>query len=374
MIEQANTQLIKLLTILLRQNIPFAAFRLPDGGEIITLIQHHSLPESIDLKNFTFTTPGFVIAPFDASDQYKSYFLTPDCVFFSDDIDDIYIQKLSENNRYLSLEKQKSEKIQTTTTKEYIQNVNDAVRAMRENQFRKVVLSKVRKESFPIDFQLEKFFLKLCDRYPHAMVYLLQMPDVGCWAGATPEPLITANMDVARTVSLAGTQPYTGDDIESYTWTSKELEEQAIVTGFVGNTLKELGVEYTQMGQTNEQAANLIHLKTAFEFPAPYLNKNLGAFLKAMHPTPSVGGLPKTEAKSFIMNHENHQRTYYSGFLGPVNINLRTDIFVNLRCLQVFETEFVLYSGAGITTASVAENEWDETDNKMLTMLNVIRS
>jgi isochorismate synthase len=74
------------------------------------------------------------------------------------------------------------------------------------------------------------------------------------------------------------------------------------------------------------------------------------------------------------MNHENHQRTYYSGFLGPVNINLRTDIFVNLRCLQVFETEFVLYSGAGITTASVAENEWDETDNKMLTMLNVIRS
>ena len=42
--------------------------------------------------------------------------------------------------------------------------------------------------------------------------------------------------------------------------------------------------------------------------------------------------------------------------------------------MQVFEKEFVLYSGAGITTSSVAEKEWDETDNKMLTMLNVIRS
>jgi len=372
---KTKTQLIKLQNTLLEQNIPFVSYRLPDKAEIITLIQHHSQPREIDIQNISTKNQGFIVSPFDESLGDKTFFLQPDCVFFSDDIDDIYIQELSGNHRYLSLEKQESEKIQTTTTKEYIQNVNDAVRAMRENQFRKVVLSKVRKESFPIDFQPEKFFLKLCDRYPRAMVYLLQMPGVGCWAGATPEPLITANMDVAQTVSLAGTQAYTGAVIDSYKWSDKELEEQAIVTGFVENTLKEQGVcEFTQTGPTNEQAANLIHLKTAFEFPARYLNKKLGAFLKAMHPTPSVGGLPKAEAKSFILDHENHRRAYYSGFLGPVNINERTDIFVNLRCMQVFEKEFVLYSGAGITTSSVAEKEWDETDNKMLTMLNVIRS
>jgi isochorismate synthase EntC len=32
-----------------------------------------------------------------------------------------------------------------------------------------------------------------------------------------------------------------------------------------------------------------------------------------------------------------------------------------------------LYSGAGITISSIAENEWIETDNKMLTMLNVMK-
>jgi isochorismate synthase len=55
-------------------------------------------------------------------------------------------------------------------------------------------------------------------------------------------------------------------------------------------------------------------------------------------------------------------------------VGAKTDIFVNLRCLQLFGNEFVLYSGAGITASSVAQSEWIETDNKMLTMLNAMRT
>jgi len=42
--------------------------------------------------------------------------------------------------------------------------------------------------------------------------------------------------------------------------------------------------------------------------------------------------------------------------------------------LQLFEKQFVLYSGAGITASSVAEKEWEETDNKMMTMMNVMKT
>ena len=124
----------------------------------------------------------------------------------------------------------------------------------------------------------------------------------------------------------------------------------------------------------NYQAANLIHLKTAFEFAEESLQNRLGDFLKALHPTPSVGGFPKSEACNFILANEKHDRRYYTGFLGPININEKTDIFVNLRCLQLFEKQFVLYSGAGITSSSVAVNEWAETDNKLFTIMNVIKS
>lgn len=365
-------QIRKLQQVLLKQNIPFASYRLPLETEIITLVQHHSLPQKLDSMQDIDKSVGFVVSPFNDSGEHRSIFLKPDCIFFSDEIDDIYIQKLADNNRFVDLKKAENT-TQTTSTAEFISNTNKAVDAMKAGEFHKVVLSKVRLEQLPNGFRPESFFLKLCEKYPHAMVYLLQLPEVGCWIGATPEPLLVVEDETVKTVSLAGTQIASGHEVDSYMWAEKEIEEQSIVTDYVEKTLQSLDIaDYSKTGPMNYQAANLIHLKTAFEFTETALQSRLGDFLKALHPTPSVGGLPKTEALNFILANEKHDRNYYTGFLGPININEKTNIFVNLRCLQLFDQQFVLYSGAGITASSVAENEWTETDNKMLTMMNVM--
>ena len=372
--KQTYKQLSKLQQVCLKQNIPFASYRLPLDTEIITLVQHHSMPEKLDALNKLDEKVGFVMAPFTESSEDKSFFLKPDCVFFSDEIDDTYIQKLKDNKQFIDIENTENTTV-TTTSEEYIGNVNKAVKAMKSGDFHKVVVSKVRLDELPNDFQPEVFFLKLCNKYPHAMVYLIQLPEVGCWMGATPEPLLVIEDERVKTVSLAGTQISTEKEIKDYEWSPKEIEEQGIVTDFVERTLQSLKIEnINKVGPQNYQAANLIHLKTAFEFPQNELNNRFGDFLKALHPTPSVGGLPKTEARNFILENEQHDRSYYTGFLGPVNINKKTNIFVNLRCLQLFDKQFVLYSGAGITTSSVAKREWEETDNKMLTMMNVMNS
>jgi len=368
-------QLGKLQRVLLKQNIPFASYRLPLESEIVTLVQHHSMPDKLSSLQNINREIGFVISPFDHNSEHGTFFLKPDCVFFSNEIDDIYIQKLLENSSYVSIEKLSEKGIPSTTSSEYINNVNAAKTAMTKGKFNKVVLSKVRLEKLNDEFVAADFFLKLCDKYPHAFVYLIQLPEVGCWIGATPEPLLVIEDECVKTVSLAGTQMTTDAEIDSYNWSSKEIEEQGIVTNFVEQTLKSLDIkQYSKVGPTNYRAANLIHLKTAFEFSQADLKNRLGDFLKALHPTPSVGGLPKAEAREFILANEKHDRSYYTGFLGPVNIENKTNIFVNLRCLQLFDKQFVLYSGAGITTSSVAENEWTETDNKMMTMMNVINS
>jgi len=250
-----------------------------------------------------------------------------------------------------------------------------AVKAMEEGQFHKVVLSKVRLEKLNEDFEASTFFLRLCEKYPHAFVYLIQLPQVGCWIGATPEPLLVIEDQYVKTVSLAGTQVATDADINSYVWSEKEIEEQDIVTNFVEQTLRSLQIEdYSKFGPTNYKAANLIHLKTSFEFAQADLGNRLSNFINALHPTPSVGGLPKNAARDFILKNEKHNRAYYTGYLGPINIKGKSNVFVNLRCLQLFKKQFVLYSGAGITSASNAEKEWEETDNKMMTMMNVMKS
>ena len=370
--KESYAALCKLQTVCLRQNIPFASYRLPLNREIITVVQHHSMPERLKSLNDLHEKTGFVVSPFTESPAHETFFLQPDCVFFSNNIAEIYIDKLAANDRFIEIEKNKNT-TKTTTPEEFIGNVNKAVLAMKATEFQKVVLSKARVEQLPDDFQPEQFFLTLCRKYPHAFVYIMQLPEVGCWIGATPEPLLTIENGTVKTVSLAGTQVGTELETEDYHWSSKEIEEQGIVTNFIEQTLRSLHIaDITRLGPENYRAANLIHLKTAFEFPQAHIQNRFSDLLKALHPTPSVGGLPKDEARNFILTNEQHDRGYYTGFFGPVNINEKSAVYVNLRCLQLFDNNFVLYSGAGITSSSVAEKEWEETDNKMLTLMNVI--
>ena len=372
--KESYAALCKLQTVCLRQNIPFASYRLPLNREIITVVQHHSMPERLKSLNDLHEKTGFVVSPFTESPAHETFFLQPDCVFFSNNIAEIYIDKLAANDRFIEIEKNKNT-TKTTTSEEFIGNVNKAVSAMKAAEFQKVVLSKLRVEQLPDDFQPEQFFLTLCRKYPHAFVYIMQLPEVGCWIGATPEPLLTIENGTVKTVSLAGTQVGTELETEDYHWSSKEIEEQGIVTNFIEQTLRSLHIaDIIRLGPENYRAANLIHLKTAFEFPQAHIQNRFSDLLKALHPTPSVGGLPKDEARNFILTNEQHDRGYYTGFFGPVNINEKSAVYVNLRCLQLFDNNFVLYSGAGITSSSVAEKEWEETDNKMLTLMNVMKN
>jgi isochorismate synthase len=98
-------------------------------------------------------------------------------------------------------------------------------------------------------------------------------------------------------------------------------------------------------------------------------NINTTALLKKLHPTPAVGGIPVEEGMRFLAKHENLDRAYYTGFLGPVMGEDQMDLFVNLRCAQMIPKALVLYVGAGITQDSDPEKEWVETHNKSKTLL-----
>jgi len=371
---QSYQSLINLQTVCLEQNIPFASYRLPLQQEIVTLVQYQSFPEKINVLSDLQQRKGFIIVPFFETTNHPSYLLEPDNIFYNGNIDPGFTYQLSRNSGLLFSENRISRELVTTPREDFIVQVNYARQAIIERKFHKVVLSKVRVENLKAEFDAGAFFLHLCKTYPHAFVYLIQLPEVGCWAGATPEPLLLVETGKVKTVSLAGTQLASGGPLDAYSWSDKEIEEQGIVTGFVENTLHSLNIEnYALSGPSNYQAANLIHLRTGFEFNVTEMGNRLGDCLKALHPTPSVGGLPKETARNFILKNEKHDRTYYTGYLGPINIDSKSCLYVNLRCLQLFKKKFVLYSGAGITASSIAENEWEETDNKMLTMLNAMK-
>ncbi|MBC7922617.1 MAG: chorismate-binding protein [Ferruginibacter sp.] len=259
----------------------------------------------------------------------------------------------------------------------YVRLVERAIEAIHAGQFQKVALSRSGHVALPADFDALRLFERLCRMYPRAFVSLVSVPGVGVWTGATPETLISVDRNgLFRTVSLAGTQPLrSGASVREAHWTHKEIEEQALVSRYIVNCFKKIRLrEYEEEGPKTVVAGNLMHLRTDFRVDTQAVGfPQLGTvMLELLHPTSAVCGVPKVVAMDFIRQNEGYDRQFYSGFLGPVNVDRETHLFVNLRCLQLHRSTATVYAGAGITAESTPEKEWLETEAKCQTMLKAL--
>jgi isochorismate synthase len=165
--------------------------------------------------------------------------------------------------------------------------------------------------------------------------------------------------------------------LKSVAWTQKEIEEQALVCRYIINCFKKIRLrEYEEHGPRTMVAGNLMHLKTVYEVDMTATNfPQLGSvMLKLLHPTSAVCGMPFDHALNFLKTNEQYDREFYSGFLGPVQVNNNSQIFVNLRCMQVFENQARLYAGAGVTIDSIPEKEFEETEIKMRNLEKLVIS
>jgi isochorismate synthase len=222
------------------------------------------------------------------------------------------------------------------------------------------------------DVSLGETFLQLHDQTPNAFTYLVNLPVAGIWMGATPEVLIKSDGNRFETVSLAGTQVRKPGN-EEYFWSTKDIEEQAFVSRYMLDVFFNFDIhQYKTVGPESMESGKVAHLKTSFFFPAEKIADCMGSFISDLHPTPAVCGLPKDLAAEFILKNEVHERKYYTGYLGPWRLNQQVALFVNLRCMEITLREYVLYAGGGITSHSVPEKEWDETNQKAKTLLSVI--
>lgn len=239
--------------------------------------------------------------------------------------------------------------------------------------FSKLVLSRRWQTEWPSGFSLAEAFNVACQRYVYSYVYLFYSPSTGYWLGATPEILLSGEGNAYKTVALAGTQFLTegrfiGD------WSEKNIREQRYVADYICDCLRKRGINPTSGCPFTVTAGALAHLKTEFRFSWE-ADGLVGDLLEDLHPTPAVCGLPKNEAYRFICRNEGYDRGYYSGFLGCLNLSGKTDLYVNLRCMQVDadRRNISLFAGGGLLASSVCGEEWMETEKKLQTMKYVIQ-
>ncbi len=360
------------------QRTSFALWRLPNTTTLHVLATDR--PTVIREANLEESPAGFLFAPFDPSGD--KFFLP------ADEHHTFEKGELSWSSAPREIKEPRPQAqmfypapdriVKTADADNYTQLVEQCIEEIAAGNFEKLVPSRCRKIDLPESFNLLEAFQSLCSQYPQAMVSVVSSPALGTWMGATPEMLVrvTPNQHF-QTVAIAGTQAWhEGMNRRDIAWSQKEIQEQALVVRYIISCFKKIRLrEYDEQGPSTIQAGNVLHLKTSFDVDLVATNFPLlgTTMLRLLHPTSAVCGMPLDSSLSFLREHEGYDRQFYSGYLGPVNLRQETNLYVNLRCMQMLNNQIVLYAGAGVLADSDPAKEWHETDMKMSTLLRIVQ-
>ncbi|MBW2937483.1 isochorismate synthase [Aureisphaera sp. CAU 1614] len=335
---------------------PFIAFSLPDS-EIITFYFQKSNKE-IDIKEND--EQGFVMHPFDESQ--KVYNIS------KSDADTIEI-KINE-----SFEEFKNIKIKVNPSEIETHKalVTKAISEIKKKRATKIVVSRVQKIALK-DFKFELLLERIFSLSQNTFRYVWYHPDTSIWCGATPELLLKTEDECFHTMALAGTREYvTNSSVVG--WSEKEQHEHQVVIDDIVNKLQKAVTVLKMSKSYTHRAGPVVHLRTDIRGCFKKGKASLSAIAKILHPTPAVCGTPRKVASEFIKEFENYKRELYTGYLGCIQDKSKDSfLFVNLRCMKIENNHAHIFVGGGITADSNPEAEWEETQNKMKTMLQVLQ-
>ena len=370
-----------------------AIWCLPHSEKFHLLIDFSSAPKEgvLDIQN---GAEGFVVSPFVNPDGRKTLLLRPQFhitfqgdathVLSADELPPTFWEafKRQTNQPHTELVGDPGKQPDTNpgaNRTHFLDVVNRALKLIAHNKLDKVVIARTLQLPLTNKPDLLALLQQLGNRQPNALVSLVSIPGLGTWMGASPELLVGLNQEgTFRTVALAGTRAYAmSTPLSETAWNRKEREEQAMVSRFIVAQFNALHLrEFRETKPCSVRAGSVIHLKTEYQVDMQAVHcPDLGnLMLQLLHPTSAICGIPKQAARDFILSHEGFDRGLYGGFLGPVNMEGETQLYVNLRCMQVSPSQLTFYAGAGITRDSVAENEWQETDLKCETLRSLVAS
>jgi len=342
--------MLEALNALTKNKQPFVAFKLPNAKEVNLYYQKDDQLH----MTYDFSEAGFLMAPFADTDFY-SYIPSS----FSNRFD------LPSYNSFISSELSVPDENQSP----FVALVQQALNEFENSDLKKVVVSRALVVNAS-DKNSVQTFHNLALLYPTAFVYYWHHPATGSWMGATPERFANLEDNRLQTVSLAGTS--TADEGQEAEWNVKEIQEQQLVTDAIKVALKTAfpSVQLKVSAVESIRAGALWHLKTDVQAESTELS--ISKVVKALHPTPAVGGVPKDESIAFILKNEGYDRKFYTGFLGLFEGDSNADLFVNLRCAEITSNGYNVFVGAGITSKSDPINEWKETQRKAKTFCQAL--
>ena len=199
-------------------------------------------------------------------------------------------------------------------------------------------------------------------------------------AGASPESLVKVKGNQVMTNPIAGTRPRgetSNEDQklkEELLNDEKELAEHLMLVDLGRNDIgkiSEFGSIKLDKFMEVEFFSHVMHMCSKV---SGTLKSGLNCFdaLKSCLPVGTVSGAPKIRAMELIDELENTRRNIYSGAIGYFSYGGDMDTCIAIRTI-VFKDDFAyVQGGAGIVYDSVPEDEYTETLNKTMALMEVL--
>ncbi len=210
-----------------------------------------------------------------------------------------------------------------------------------------------------------------------ATVFSFQLTPEACFVGATPETLYRRQGVKIQTDAVASTRPR-GETPEEDILLSKELLENpkeqrefAFVKQFIQTALEPL---CTDMEWNDEDSVMQIsHVQHICNHLTALLKNGVTDhdLIATLHPTPALGGKPRSRALALLAQLEPFQRGWYGAPVGYIS-SQEADIAVAIRSALIRGKEIDLYAGTGIVKGSHPEKEWDELEQKIKTFKKIL--
>ncbi len=246
----------------------------------------------------------------------------------------------------------------------WILQVKDATHKIGRKDFEKVVLARQTTLSFENSVDPYQILRMLNPLGKETSLFLLQINSETTFLGATPEKLFHRKNRALSSEALAGTKDL------SDSWTSKEFAEITPVQTFLNDQFHLCCDTFKWLPPKEQTFGRLNHLYQGVE---GVLKEGIcdATLFTHLHPTPALGGFPHKEALHYISQMEPFHRGWYGGPFGLLS-HTETDMAVAIRSALICGPQIHLFAGAGITSLSNPEKEWEELDKKIAYFLRFL--
>jgi menaquinone-specific isochorismate synthase len=199
--------------------------------------------------------------------------------------------------------------------------------------------------------------------------------------GASPELLISVRGPLVNSHPLAGTSPRTGDPAtdqrvaaELLASAKNQIEHRIVIDVIHDTLLPWCSYLDWEPEPSIVAVANVQHLGTALEGHLSEPRPHVLELVRALSPTPALGGFPRDEALQLIAAAEGFPRGRYGGAVGWVDANGDGTWAVAIRCAEFSDDRRTarLVAGGGIVADSEPLAELAETQAKLQAMLSAI--